>query len=282
MSTLATLDKPLTIIEKKAGVIRSFQWKEIWAYRELLYFMVWRDIKVRYKQTVLGVAWSLLQPLTTMLLFTLTFSKWAKIPSDGIPYPLFSYLGVISWNFFAASSRNGVNSITSSGGLISKIYFPRILCPCAAVAATLVDFGIALVFLIPLMIHYSVSISIGSMILFFLIVFMIGLLGLGLGFWLGPVNVRFRDIAQVLPFAFQIWMYATPIIYPLSIVPEQYRMWLKLNPMVGFVEAIRSTLLGLPLNLFLLQWAMMVTLITVVGGAIFFQKNESSFADYLG
>ncbi len=280
-SPLLPTEKPLTIIESRTRVFPKLNTGEIWSYRELLFFLVWRDLKVRYKQTLLGVAWAIIQPLTTILLFTVTFSKWAKIPSEGFPYPLFSFLGILAWNFFAAGARNSVNSLTSSAALISKVYFPRILCPCASVVATLADFLVALTLMIPMLIYYKISLSFSGAATFVAVIFFVGLFSLGFGLWLGPINARFRDIAQVLPFAFQIWMYATPVIYPMEIIPEKYRHYIYLNPMVGFIEAVRSAILGKPLNTDALGWAVAVTVVALITGIYFFQKREADIADFL-
>ncbi len=274
--------KPFTVVERRTGAVPALNTGEIWNYRELLVFLVWRDLKVRYKQTILGVLWSFFQPLLTILMFTVTFSKWAKIPSDNYPYPLFVFLGVLAWNFFAAGTRNAVNSITSSAALISKVYFPRILCPCSAVAATLADLLVASTLLIPLAMRYTVAWSFSGILLAVAIIASIGLLSLGIGLWLGPINARFRDVAQVLPFAFQLWMYATPVIYPMAIVPEKYRWLVSLNPMVAYIEGLRCGLLGRPIDFGALGWSLAVTVIVFVTGLFFFQTREADLADYLG
>ncbi len=270
------------VIENRQGEVPWIDGGEVWRYRELLYFLVWRDLKVRYKQTLLGVVWVLLQPIATIAIFTVTFSRWAKVPSDGYPYPLFAFLGILAWNFFASGARNSVNSITSSAALISKVYFPRILCPCAAVAATFADFLIALLVMVPMAIHYHIAWSFSGAIIFALLTFGVGLFAIGFGLWLGPINARFRDVAQLLPFAFQIWMYATPVIYPMTIVPGEYRKYLVMNPMVGYIEGFRSAILGKALNLEALGWSVGWTLFLVVTGLFFFQRHEPDIADYLG
>lgn len=274
--------RPFTVVERRTSAIPTLPVREVWSYRELLIFLVWRDLKVRYKQTILGVTWSFFQPLLTIVMFTVTFSKWAKIPSDNTPYPLFVFLGVLAWNFFAAGTRNAVNSITSSAALISKVYFPRLLCPCSAVAATLADLLVASTLLIPLALRYHVAWSVTGAVLCLAIVGGIGLFSLGFGLWLGPINARFRDVAQVLPFAFQLWMYATPVIYPMGIVPEKYRAIVALNPMVAYIEGLRNALVGRPIDYAGLGWAMGVTLVIFLSGLFFFQTREADLADYLG
>jgi len=274
--------KPLIVIEKTNVIFPLLNTTEVWQYRELFLFLMWRDIKLRYRQTILGMAWFFIQPLLMILMFTVTFSKWAKIPSDGGPYPVFILLGILAWNFFSGGTRNAVNSITTSAALISKVYFPRILCPCAAVAATLVDFLVAATLLIPMSMRYQIPWSVSGALVFIGIIFGIGFFSAGIGFWLGPLNARFRDIAQVLPFVFQLWMFGTPIIYPMKIVPENYRWLVELNPMVGYIEGIRSAIMNNPIDTRSLGWSIGATLIVFVTGLLFFQKNESDLADYLG
>lgn len=274
-------ERPLTLIEHKSD-FALLDTKEVWRFRELIIFLVWRDLKVRYKQTLLGVMWAFVQPLMMVLMLTVTFAKWAKLPSDNIPHPVFYFSGILIWNFFISASRNSVNSITSSAALISKVYFPRVLCPVAAVIASFADFVVAALLFIPLALYYSLPLSFNGLMLSSAIVMGVGLFSLGFGLWLGPVNARFRDVQQVLPFIFQLWMYATPIIYPFNLVPESYRRYMLLNPMAGYVEGMRSALLDRAIYLPALYWAFALTGLFVLVGVFFFQNREPHLADYLG
>src|SRR6266446_4013090 len=208
--------------------------KDLWVYRELLYFLTWRDIKVRYKQTLLGASWAIIQPFFTMLLFTLFFGKLAHVPSDGIPYPIFAYAGLLPWTFFSNAISNSGNSLIGSANLITKVYFPRIIIPGAAVAAGLVDFGIALIILIVLMIYYGVMVT-WSILMFPVLVGLTTLLALGMGMWLSALNVRYRDVRFALPFLIQLWMFVSPVIYPSSFLPVKLRWVLSLNPLTGII-----------------------------------------------
>ncbi|MCI0559447.1 MAG: ABC transporter permease, partial [Nitrososphaera sp.] len=216
---------------------------DLWEYRELLYFLTWRDIKVRYKQTILGAAWAIIQPLSTMLIFTLFFGKLAGIPSEGIPYSIFAYAGLLPWTFFANAVTNSGNSLIGSANLISKVYFPRMIIPGAAVGAGLVDFAIAFTILIGLMIYYGVGVS-WSLVMLPPLVLLTTLLAMGVGMWMSALNVKYRDIRYALPFMIQLWMFATPIIYPSTLVPEGWRWLLALNPLTGIIEGYRDALFG--------------------------------------
>src|SRR5262245_40336398 len=209
--------------------------RELWAYRELLYFLTWRDVKVRYKQTLLGAAWAIIQPLFAMLIFTLFFGRLAGVPSDGIPYPLFAYAGLLPWTFFSNAVTSSGNSLVGSANLITKVYFPRMIIPGAAVAAGLIDLLVAFVILIVLMVYYQVGVTIHILMAPALVV-LTTLLATGCGMWMSALNVKYRDIRYALPFAIQLWMFATPIIYPLSLIPSDYRWLLKLNPLSGIIE----------------------------------------------
>src|SRR5205085_10522467 len=214
-------------IEPSRGWV-SLKLNELWDYRELLYFLTWRDVKVRYKQTVLGAAWAIIQPLFTMLIFTLFFGRFAGVPSDGVPYPLFAYAGLLPWIFFSNAVTNSGNSLVGSANLITKVYFPRMIIPGAAVAAGLVDFAIAFGILIVLMIYYGIGFS-WSLLMLPALVLLTALLALGVGMWMSALNVKYRDIRYALPFLIQLWMFASPIIYPLTIVPARWKWLLHLQ-----------------------------------------------------
>jgi len=275
---------PETVIEPQTGWNR-FGLKEIWAYRELLYFMVWRDVKVRYKQTALGVAWIILQPLISMVIFTVLFGYLLKVPSGGVPYPVFVYTGLLPWNYFANSLNRSSTSIVNNSNLITKVYFPRMVIPFSGILGGLVDFSISFLILLGLMVVYKIY---PTSNIIMLPAFMLLAMGtaLGFGLWLSALNVRYRDINHLVPFIIQIWMYITPVIYPVTIIPEQFRFILALNPMTGVVEGFRWALLGEQLTdaqppgtLFLVS--ILITLIVLVSGAIFFRRTEHTFADII-
>jgi lipopolysaccharide transport system permease protein len=250
----------------------------IWAYRELLYFLTWRDIRVRYRQTLLGALWAVTQPLCTMIIFTLFFSKLAKIPSDGVPYPLFAYAGLLPWIFFSNAVNHSSNSLVGNAHLITKIYFPRVIIPTASVAAGLVDFSVAFAMLAVLMVYYGVALTWGLVLLPLLVV-MTAALALAVGMWMSALNVKYRDIRFALPFALQLLMFITPIIYPSSLVPSPWRQLLSLNPLAGIIEAYRASLYGKPFNWQTLALASAITLLLLVFSSHYFHKTERTFAD---
>jgi lipopolysaccharide transport system permease protein len=252
---------------------------DVWEYRELLYFLIWRDIKVRYKQTAFGATWAVLQPLLTMLVFSIFFGRLAKVPSDGIPYPLFSYIALVPWTFFANAMTQSSNSLVGSANLISKVYFPRLAIPLSAVLAGLVDFGIALLLAFGMMAYYRVAISWNVfLILPFLLLAVVTSLGVGL--WLSALNVEYRDVRYAVPFLTQFWMFATPIAYPSSLLHEPWRTLFGLNPMVGVVEGFRWALLGSKTQPGpAVAVSASVALLVLVSGAFYFRRTEKSFAD---
>lgn len=269
---------PLTIIEPKKGWI-PLDLKEIWTYRELLYFLTKRDIKVRYKQTVLGGLWAIIQPLFTMVVFTVFFGRLAKVPSDGIPYPIFVYVGLLPWTYFANALSASGNSLVGSANLITKVYFPRLIIPTSASLAGLLDFFIAMLVLTVMMIYYKFVPNIG-ILLFPFLVGLTFLCAVGVGLWLSALNVEYRDIRYVIPFLIQLWMFVSPVIYPVSIVKEEYRWLLALNPMGGVIEAYRSSILGhMPINWFLLLLSTVIILTLFSSGLYYFRRMERSFAD---
>lgn len=270
-------DEPLVVL-RPTSAWAAWDLQGLWAYRELLYFLTWRDVKVRYKQTVLGAAWAIIQPLFTMLIFALFFGRLAGIPSDGVPYPIFAYVGLLPWTFFANAVIGSGNSLISSSNLITKVYFPRMIIPGAAVAANLVDFAVAFVILLIMMGYYRVSPTVNILLLPFLVL-LTTLLALGVGMGMSALNVRYRDVRHAMPFLIQLWMFASPIIYPASLVPAGWRWALFLNPLSGIIEGYRSALLGRPIDWISLGLsAVSVVVINVV--AIFqFRRMEKDFAD---
>lgn len=265
-------------IEPSKGWV-SPKFGELWAYRELFYFLIWRDIKVRYKQTALGAVWAIIQPLFTVVIFSLFFGRLAKVPSDGIPYPLFSFTALVPWTFFAYGLNQSSNSLVGSSNLITKVYFPRLAVPISSVVAGAVDCFFALLVLLPMMIHYHVAPTANIV---FLPIFVLLTLttSLGVGLWLSALNVKFRDVRLVLPFLVQLWMFATPIAYPSSLLHEPWRTIFGLNPMVGVVEGFRWALLGVktpPGMMVVISGAM--SLLLLFGGIAYFRRMEKTFAD---
>lgn len=257
---------------------------DLWAYRELLYFLTWRDVRVRYKQTALGASWAILQPLAQMLLFTLFFGRLAKIPSDGLPYPLFAYVGLMPWTFFANAVTTSSNSLVVSSGLITKVYFPRLIMPAASVFAGLLDFACAFALFLGLMAWYRVPLTLNLLMAPVLLAMMV-MLAFGVGAWLAALNVRYRDVRYVVPFLIQFWMFATPIIYPMSLVPERYRLLYALNPLAGIVEGLRVALVG-GMNGARFDWASIaiagaITAAVAIAGAYEFRRMERGFADVI-
>jgi len=269
---------PKIVIEPKKGWV-PVDLKEIWNYSEVLYFLAKKDIKVRYKQTVLGGLWAIIQPVCTMVVFTLFFGRLAKIPSDGIPYPIFVYAGLLPWTYFANTLAASGNSLVGSSHLITKIYFPRLIIPAASSLAGLLDFFIAMLILGALMIYYHVVPSIG-ILLFPVLVGLTFLCAMGVGLWLSALNVQYRDIRYVIPFLIQIWMFVSPVIYPVSMVKGKYQWLLALNPMGGVIKAYRASLLGhIPIDWFLLGLSTATIFVILVSGLFYFRRMEKHFAD---
>ena len=269
---------PVTRIEHSSGWI-SLNLAEVWRYRELLYFLIWRDIVVRYKQTALGASWAIIQPVMTMVVFSVVFGRLSAIPSDGIPYPLFSFAALVPWTFFANGLTQSSNSLVGSANLIQKVYFPRLMIPAASVLGGAVDFALAFVVLIGMMAYYGISPTINILWLpLFLLLALATALGVGL--WLSALNVRFRDVRYIVPFITQFWLFATPIAYPSSLLDEPWRTVYGLNPMAGVVEGVRWALLGTntaPGSMIALS-AVAAT-VMLVGGAYYFRRMEKAFAD---
>jgi lipopolysaccharide transport system permease protein len=255
--------------------------RDLWEYRELLYFLTWRDIKVRYKQTALGMAWVVLQPLLLMLVFTMFFGRLVELPSDGIPYPLFTYTALLPWQLFSRALNEGSMSLIAHERVITKTYFPRILLPASAVLASLIDFGIAFLVLIGFILFYGVhpGLAIFTLPVFVLLVVMTAF---GVSLWLAAFNVLYRDVRYVLPFLTQLWMFATPIIYPVSVVPDSWRLLYSLNPMVGVVEGFRWALLGNTSGMdAMFGLSALVVAGVLAGGILYFQSVQQTFADVI-
>ncbi len=265
-------------IEPSRGRV-SLRLDDLWDYRGLLYFLIWRDVKVRYKQTTLGVAWAVLQPLLTMAVFTIFFGRLAKIPSNGVPYPLFAFAGLLPWQLFAFSISEAANSLVASQNLIKKVYFPRLVIPFATVLAGLLDFAVGFILLLAMMMYYRIPLTAG---IFLLPVFLLLAIStaLAVGIWLSALNVQFRDVRHTIGFLIQFWMFATPVAYPSSLIPEKWRALYGLNPMAGVVEGFRWALLGTktsPGPMILVS--SLAVLILLTGGLIYFRRMERTFAD---
>lgn len=272
-------EKPLVVIEPSKGWI-PVNLADLWQYRDLLYILTMRDIRVRYKQTALGALWAIIQPLFTMLIFTLFFGKLAGMPSDGIPYPIFAYAGLLPWTFFSNAVTNSGNSLVGNSNLITKVYFPRMIIPMASVGSGLLDFAIAFALLIVLMFYYGVGLSL-SILMLPVLVALTALLAIGIGMWMSALNVKYRDIRYALPFLIQLGMFATPIIYPSSLVPEKWRWLLALNPLTGQIEAYRAAFFGKPFDWFSLGISILITLAILFYAAFTFKRMEKSFADVI-
>jgi homopolymeric O-antigen transport system permease protein len=272
-------DTPHVVIEsEEAGV--QLNLGDLWAYRELLYFLTLRDIKVRYKQTLMGAAWVVIQPLMTMLIFTLVFNKFARLDTKDIPYPLFAYSGLLVWSFFSTAVTSGTNSLINNSHLITKVYFPRVFIPAAAVGAGLVDLGIASLLLIALAIYYGVSPSWEALLLPGFVV-LAAMLALGTGMLVSALTVKYRDLRHALPFIMQFWMFASPVIYPTSIVPAQWRWILLINPMTGILEGFRAALTGQAFAWTLIAVSAVAAATLLAVAFYVFRGLEDTFADVI-
>ncbi|HEX2779706.1 MAG TPA: ABC transporter permease [Gemmatimonadaceae bacterium] len=270
-------DAPLVVIEPTKGFV-AIDIRELWHYRDLLYFLTWREISIRYKQTVLGFAWAILQPLLTMIVFTVFLGRLAKVPSDGVPYPVFSYLGLLPWTYFANAVTRSGTSLVANANLLSKVYFPRLLIPLSGTLSALVDFAIALVLLFVIMLIYSVPIT-PSMLLMIPLTLLTSILATGVGMWLSALNVQYRDVQHAVPFLVQLWLFATPVAYPSSSVPERWRLLYSLNPMAGVIDAFRAAGLSRPIPWGSLGVSIAVALLVTAIGAWQFRRMERRFAD---
>ncbi|MDS4032059.1 MAG: ABC transporter permease [Candidatus Competibacter sp.] len=269
----------MTLIRPRRGW-RSLDLKELWAYRELLWVLTMRDIKVRYKQTVLGVAWAVIQPFMTMVVFSIFFGRLAQMPSDGFPYPVFVYAALLPWTFFANALGSSGNSLLSSANLVSKVYFPRLIIPLASVGAGLIDFAISTVILLLLMWYYDVGWS-ANLLLAPALVLAVIFTALGVGTLLSALNVAYRDFRYVIPFLIQLWMFVTPVVYPASLVPERWQWLFHLNPMAGLIEGFRAAFLGRPFDGPGLLLSFTVAAVFFLAGVLYFEKVERGFADII-
>lgn len=268
----------LTITPSRGWV--ALDLTEVWAHRELLYFLTWRDIKIRYKQTALGAIWALIQPLFPMLVFTLFFGRLAKMPSDGIPYSVFAYAALLPWSYFATAVTNSSNSVVGSSNLITRVYFPRMIIPASGVLAALVDFAIAFALLGALMIWHRIPPTWSTLMLLPLIA-LVSMLALAFGLLLAGLTVKYRDFRFAVPFLIQLWMFATPVIYPASLVPAKWRWVLALNPLTGIIEGFRSSLFARPFAWGYLAFSTIFTIALLIYAAYSFRRQERMFADLI-
>lgn len=271
--------RPLVVIEGARGRV-PLDVPHLWSYRELLYFLVWRDVKVRYKQTALGALWAILQPLVTMIIFAYFFGKLARVPTEGIPYPIFFYTGLLLWTYFANAVTAGANSLIGNTNLITKVYFPRLIIPAAAVGAGLVDFAIASVLLVGLLVYYDFAVTWRYLMLAPLVV-LVTLFALAVSVWLAAMNVRYRDVRYALPFIIQVWLFVSPIIYPSSLVPQEWRWAMILNPLTGIIEGFRATLLGTHYHWMALGYSTFITLLLLGYASYTFRRMERHFAEFI-
>ncbi|MDY6838684.1 MAG: ABC transporter permease [Thermodesulfobacteriota bacterium] len=255
--------------------------RELWRYRELFYFFVWRDIKVRYKQTVLGASWAVIQPFFTMIVFTLFFGRLARMPSDGIPYPLFSYSALLPWTYFSGALSNAGNSLVGNANLLTKVYFPRMTIPASATISGLLDFGIAFVVLLGMMVYYRIQPTI-SLLLWPVLILTLLILAMGVGMILAALNVKYRDVKYAIPFVIQLWLFLTPIIYPTSIIPDRFRVLVAINPLSGIIEAFRASLIPTrEIDWLMLGVSSLLALSIFSIGMVYFHKTEKRFADII-
>ena len=281
------MTKERTGSRKSAVTIKpSLRWvplnlAEVWEYRSLLVFLAWRDVSVRYKQTALGIAWAVLQPLLTMIVFSVFFGRLIRVPSDGVPYPVFSYAALLPWQYFSTALASASQSLITDEKLVTKIYFPRLIIPLASIIPPVVDFGAAFVILIGLMIYYGIPVT-GRLMLLPVLMVLAAIAALGFGLWLSATNVRYRDFRYVVPFVIQFWLFVSPVAYPSSVVPEQWRVYFGLNPMTGVIEGFRWALLNTetaPGPLILVSG--LISVLILVSGAYYFRNMEKSFADII-
>jgi lipopolysaccharide transport system permease protein len=278
--TELTKHEPTTVYIKPSSGLAALNLRDLWLYRELVFFMIWRDIKVRYKQTLLGALWAIIQPVLTMLVFTFLFGRIAKVPSDGIPYPIFSYTALLPWGLFVTALNQASRSLTSNHNMITKIYFPRLILPIASVLGGLVDFVIAFMVLIGLMLYYKVLpswINLWTLPLFLLLAI---LTALGVALWLSAINVQYRDVNYALPFITQFWLFITPVAYSSSVISGSWQLVYSLNPMAGVVNGFRWALLGSGNGPDALLWiSVAISFLILFSGLIYFRNMEKTFAD---
>ncbi len=272
--------EPTTIYIKPSKGLAALNLRDLWVYRELVYFMVWRDVKVKYKQTLLGMAWAVIQPVMTMLVFTFLFGKVAKLPTDGIPYPVFSFTALLPWGLFTTALNQGSRSLVAHNNMVTKIYFPRLILPLASVLSGVVDFAIAFVILIGLMLYYQVTPAWHLLWTLPLLLVMTVVTALGVALWLSAVNVKYRDVNQALPFLTQFWLFATPVAYSASVISAKWQLVYSLNPMAGVVNGFRWALLGSGNGPDLSFWvSALISVVILISGLFYFRSMEKTFAD---
>lgn len=275
------MDRLKTAVIQRTKGLRHIALKEVWRHRELLYFLTWRDIKVRYKQTAVGVLWAVIQPLLTMIIFSVFFGKFVKVPSDGIPYPLFVYAGLLPWTYFSHALTRSSESIVENANMVRKVYFPRLIIPASASLSALIDLFIASTLFFLLMLYYKFTPA-KTVVLFPALVFLTFLLSVGMGLWFSALNVMYRDVRYAIPFFIRLGIFVTPVIYPVSIVPDDIKWILYLNPMAGIVESFRASILAhRPIPLPGLYLSIAVTIFFFITGLYFFRRAEKSFADII-
>ena len=281
-TTDAAVDPDVRVIEiEPSRGWEALDLRGVWEYRELVWFLIWRDIKVRYKQASLGIAWAVIQPVMTMLVFTLIFGRLAQLPSDGLPYPVFTFTALLPWQLFSGALTGSANSVVNSASLISKVYFPRLVIPIASVMATLVDFSISFGVLLGLMAWYGISLRLAVVVLPLLVMLALTI-ALAVGLWAAALNVRYRDVRHVMPFVVQFWLLASPVAYSTSLITSPtWRAVYSLNPMVGVIEGFRWAVLGSTPPSVLVVPSVLVTGVLLVGGLFFFRRTEASFADVI-
>jgi lipopolysaccharide transport system permease protein len=271
---------PLITIRPRRGLF-DMELGEVWRARELLGYLVWRDIKVRYKQSVIGAGWAIIQPVLTMVVFTVVFGRLAKVPSDGLPYPIFAYTALLPWGYFSSAMTRGGLSVVASTHLVRKVYFPRLIIPIAAITTPLLDFLLAFLVLLGMMAWYRIvpSLALLTLPLFMALAMMTAM---AVALWLAPINVRYRDIGHVLPFMAMLWMYASPVAYPVSLIPERFRAIYGLNPMAGVIEGFRWAMLGkAPPDPAVLLTSTTVVLVLFLGGLVFYSRQQDDFVDVI-
>jgi len=279
--TELTKHEPTTIYIKPTKGLAALNLRDLWLYRELVYFMIWREVKVRYKQTMLGAAWAIIQPVLTMIVFTFLFGRIAKLPTDGnIPYPIFSYTALLPWGLFVAALNQASRSLTSNQNMVTKIYFPRLVLPLASILSGLVDFIIAFVILIGLMIYYGITPSINVLWALPLFLLLTIITALGVALWLSAINVQYRDVNYALPFMTQFWLFITPVAYSSSLISDKWQLVYSLNPMAGVVNGFRWALLGVGNGPDAGLWISVgISLLVLISGLFYFRNMEKTFAD---
>jgi lipopolysaccharide transport system permease protein len=270
--------EPTVLIQPSRGLF-NLGLTAVWEFRELLYFLVWRDVKVRYKQTIIGGAWAILQPLLTMAIFTVIFGHFAKMPSDGLPYSIFTFTALLPWNYFSQAISRSASSLVGDSNLVRKVYFPRLLIPLAAVTAPLIDFLVSFLVLLVMMVWFGIALR-WTVLAFPFFLLLAVMTALAVGLWLSPLNVRYRDIGHTIPFLTQFWLFASPVAYPLSLVPEKWRLLYGLNPMTGVIEGFRWALLGKEAPAFgVIAVSAVMVLVLLASGIVFFKRTERTLAD---